>query len=274
MLLKFDFIPWKEKKMWEYFANFLAQFGSDFSRLSAADLSLILGVVALDAALSGDNSVAINALAMGVPERRRNMAIWLGLVFAAVLRVVALMCAALILRHPSIQFFGAWYLIYLCLNHFRSTDEEEADAKKHGSLVGALIAIGILDLSLSLDNVVAVAAMSQNLAIIVIGVLISIAMLAVATKLVQMVMRTFPSLERAGFLILGFLGAMMLAEHGTEGLEEINRWVAQIPAWKIELGQTFEIVGVAFLIGAAIVHDMIRRRRNAKNVLVKVAPAE
>jgi len=254
----------------------IGKFVSDFGHIGFAEIGVILAVLIMDAALSGDNSIAINALAMDLPERMRNKTIWFGMVVAAFLRLVALGCAAFIMTNPWVQILGGVYLIKLCVDHFR---KEEADAesghKSRKSFVSVLIAIGFLDLSLSLDNVIAVVAMSQNLAVIVLGVLASIAMLAVATQVVRKVMGRYKSLEPAAYVILAFLGITMIADHGAdfviwtgEFLGTISTKIAGaheiITKIHFKIGDVGEIVGVIAIIAMAIAMEEVGKHKQRK----------
>lgn len=246
--------------------TFVSSLGSEFAQIGVKEIMLILSILCIDAALSGDNSIAISALAMGLPKAKQNKVVWAGMGFAATLRVIALCFAAFILANPWVQMLGALYLIKLCWDHFsKAEDEADGASVKQRTLVGTLIAIGFLDLSLSLDNVIAVVAMTNNLAVILIGVLASIAMLAVATQVTRLLMKRYPSLEHAAYIILAFLGVAMLAEHTSDFLLWTGTFVASHQAFiqtlKVSIGDTGEIIGVGAIVGLAVLLDEIKKRR-------------
>jgi len=249
---------------------FIHQFVTGLQHIGVKEIGLIFAILIMDAALSGDNSIAINALAMDFPEKVRSKIIWLGLGMAAVLRVVALAFAAFIASNPWVQVVGAFYLFYLVWGHFTKSDEDGSEGtRKQRSFLGVLVSIGFLDLSLSTDNIIAVVAMSQNLAVIVIGVLASILMLAVAAQMVRIFMAKYPSLEGAAYIILAFLGVMMLAEHGAETIvwfgDKIALAKGTIAALHYSIGEIGEISGVAAIIIGTIVRDEVNKRRQAKS---------
>lgn len=244
----------------------IAQFFTDFGNLGLAEVGIIMAVLVMDAALSGDNAIAINALVLDLPPKLQNKAIWIGMVLAALLRLVALGFAAFIISSPWVKILGALYLIKLCYDHFRKEAADEAGGHKtRRSFLSVMIAIGFLDLSLSLDNVVAVVAMSQNLAVIVIGVLASIVMLAVATQVVRKVMHMYPSLEEAAYVILAFLGVTMLLANMSEFLlwtgEKIAAWHDVIAKMHYEIGEVGQILGVVAILAIAIIMDISAKRR-------------
>lgn len=248
---------------------FCQQFLAGLHHFGVQDIGILFGILIMDAALSGDNSIAINALAMNVPNRSRGKVIWMGLGVAAILRVVCLGFATFIMANPWVQVLGGLYLFYLVYKHFTQAEDSEEEGKKPHSMLKVLIGIGLLDLSLSTDNIVAVVAMSNNLAVIVIGVLMSIILLAVASQLVRVVMGKFPSLEPGAYFILAFLGVMMLAEHGAETVvwlgDKISAAKHVIQPLHYSLGDMGEIAGVSFIIVACIARD-IHLKRKQKNL--------
>lgn len=247
------------------FDNFIINFIHSFGQIGLSEIGLILAIVVLDLALSCDNSLAINALAKELPDKMRNKAVWLGMGFAALLRLVALCFAAFIMTNPWVQILGGLYLIKLCYDHFmKSDDDSEHQPKK--TLIGVLIAIGFLDLSLSLDNVIAVVAMTPNLAVIVLGVFLSIGMLATATMVTRFLMTKFPSLEDAAYLILAFLGVNMLISHGGEFLiwtrDLITSNSAIIEKLHLDIGEMGTIGGVGIIVAAAVIKDLLKQKKD------------
>ena len=236
-----------------------------FTHLEMKDFGIVLAILVMDAALSADNSVAINALAKNVKESLRSQIIWWGMGLAAVLRVVALLFAAFIIANPWVQVLGGAYLCYLFYGHFFSGDEnaDEEHKSKSSSLWGVLVGIGLLDLSLSTDNVIAVVAMSQNFAVIVLGVLASILMLAVASQVVRVIMEKVPSLESAAYVILLFLALIMFAGHTAETIVWASDklglgWNKEaIMHYSYHTTDIFEIIGVGIILSCAVIWDKI-----------------
>lgn len=239
-----------------------------FYHIGWKEMGIIFAILVMDAALSADNSVAINALAKNVTEKLRNQVIWWGMAVAAVLRIVALAFASFIIANPWVQILGGAYLCYLVYGHFFSKDEgeDENHVKTYKSFWGVLFGIGLLDLSLSTDNVIAVVAMSQNFAVIVIGVLASIAMLAVASQVVRVLMEKIPSLEGAAYFILLFLAIIMFCGHTAEtivwlgqkcNLSFITANTDTILQYKYHVGDILEIIGVSIILACAVLYDKV-----------------
>lgn len=247
--------------------SYIGQVIDGFSHIGLKDTFTIGAILVMDAALSADNSVAINALAKNVKENLRTPIIWCGLGLAAILRLVALAFATFIIANPWVQVLGAGYLIYLFYGHFfggEGGSEDTGHTTKSSNFWVVLVGIGLLDLSLSTDNVIAVTAMSQNFAIIAIGVLASIVMLAVASQIVRIVMDKIPSLEGAAYVILLFLAGIMLAGHTAETivwigeklhLAFITNSAEGIMKFSWHIGDMLEILGVSIIIGCAVIRD-------------------
>lgn len=233
---------------------------NQFQPIGAKEVGILASIIVMDAALSGDNSIAITAMTKHLADNLRQKAIYLGMVLAGLFRFIALFFTAFIINNPWVQILGALYLIHLCGSHFREEKEEmEGFTHKQKGFFATLAAIGILDLSLSLDNVVAITSMTKNLTVIFIGVAMSIAMLAVATKITAWLMKRFPSIQDAAYIILAFLGVSMLLAHTSEFLiwagNLIHMHHDKIEHMKIEIGEIGEIIGVAIIIGFSLLKD-------------------
>jgi len=251
----------------------IQQFTNGLHNFTWQDVGICGAIVVMDAAFSGDNSIAIGAMVQNLPEKIRSKAVWCGMVVAAIFRVIALGLAAFIASNPWVQCLGAFYLFYLVIGHFSKSGEEEAgkSRKQYKSFFATMVAIGGLDMALSADNVIAVVAMSKNFAVIVIGVLISIAMLAVASQAVRKEMKHYPSLEHAAYLILAFLGVMMLAEHGAETIvwagHKIAAYNETISSLQYKIGDMGQILVVVGILVATILKEEIGRRHHGRQAV-------
>lgn len=179
-------------------------------------LPVIFSLIVIEGLLSVDNALAIAAMASHLPPRQRILALRLGILGAYVFRGLALFAAAWILETPSVMWIGAAYLLYLMSDHFTGADDEAADGKKDGTkargLFATIMAIEIMDLSLSVDNVVAAAALDRRLWVVLTGVFIGIlALRFVAGACIKLIVK-FPILEHAAFLLIGFVGFILVGE--------------------------------------------------------------
>ena len=136
-------------------------------------------IIIADLILSGDNALIIGMAAAGLSPKLRKRAILYGMVIAAVLRIVFAVIATTLLDIPGILFIGSVLLFWVCWRLFQEIrDNMEREAQEamltandleqgytgapRKTMAGALISITIADVSMSLDNVLAVAAIADG----------------------------------------------------------------------------------------------------------------
>ena len=182
-------------------------------------LPVILSLILIEGLLSVDNALAIAAMASHLPDKQKYLALRLGIIGAYVFRGVALAFAAWIIENPWLKIAGAAYLIYLMCHHFstrsKEGDETKAAVKPRG-LWGTIVAIEIMDLSLSVDNVVAAVALSPKLWVVCAGVFIGILTLRFVAGFCIRLIEKLPILEHTAFLLIGYVGLILVVELSTE----------------------------------------------------------
>ena len=180
-------------------------------------LTTILGV---NIVLSGDNAVLIALAAAGLPAGQRSKAIMFGMVLAVVLRIVLSLFAVYLLAIPGIRFVGGAVLLYIAYSFYkelRQKDKEDAEGHVHDgppkSMAVALRQIIIADVSMSLDNVLAVAgAAGSNLPMLIVGLVISILLMGVAATLIAKLLERFPVIAYIGVALIVWIGFKMVWE--------------------------------------------------------------
>lgn len=197
--------------MFEFFGIALP----DSAELMSA-LPVILALIVIEGLLSVDNALAIAAMASHLPEKQRLLALRLGIIGAYAFRGLALWAAAWILETPVVMWIGAAYLVYLMSHHFTGAGDEDADGKEDGpkarGFLGTIVAIEVMDLSLSVDNVVAAAALDRRLWVVCTGVFIGILALRFVAGACLKLIEKFPILEHTAFLLIGFVGFILVGE--------------------------------------------------------------
>ena len=184
-------------------------------------LFLIISICLLEIVLSFDNAAIIATMVKDLPETLRNKALKYGIIGAYVFRGLALLFATSLISIWWIKPIGGLYLIWMCYSYFKgkSTETTEDDIldKQHnwfyqitvgslGIFWSTVIMVEFMDLTLSVDNVFAVVAFSNNIVLICLGVFIGIlAMRFVATKMVSF-MHSYSFLETCAFIVVGLLG--------------------------------------------------------------------
>jgi len=174
-------------------------------------------IVFADIILSGDNALVIGMAAASLPPLLRRRAIMLGMALAAGLRIFFAAIATYLLAIPGILFFGGLLLAVVCWRFYqelRGLDLPEGTANNadvNSTLWAALMTITIADVSMSIDNVVAVAAIArEDTTLLVMGLVLAIAFMALFATMIMRVMTKYPTLAWAGLVFLVYLSADML----------------------------------------------------------------
>lgn len=195
---------------------------TDLSILGLPVLDLIK-IIFADIILSGDNALVIGMAAAGLSPELRKKAIFMGMALAAGLRIFFAAIATYLLAIPGIIFFGGVLLSWVCwrfyqelkAHHAGQAEGAEATKKYEGSprkqLFAAMVTITIADVSMSIDNVVAVAAIARdNTTLLIFGLVVAIAFMAFFATMIMNVMAKYPWLSYVGLAFLIYLSAMML----------------------------------------------------------------
>lgn len=180
--------------------------------MNSHDILVILNLVIIEALLSVDNSTALAAMVQHLPQNQRIKALRYGLLGAYFFRGVCLLAASWLIKIVWLKIAGGLYLMYLAYDFFKkkSESEEEGNKKIAKGFWATIISVEILDLSLSIDNVFAAVALTDNIYLIMGGVAIGIlAMRFVAGWFVGLIQK-FPSLETSAFIVIVLLGVKLL----------------------------------------------------------------
>jgi len=183
-------------------------------------------IIIADLILSGDNALIIGMAAAGLAPELRKKAILYGMVIAALLRIVFAIVATKLLGIPGLLFVGGLLLLWVCWSLYRDirshTDEQAEEAleeaedggyqgKPKRTLKQALIAITIADVSMSLDNVLAVAAIADgDTTKLVVGLGLAILLMAFAATLIMKLLARYPWISWVGLIVLLYVAFEML----------------------------------------------------------------
>ena len=171
-------------------------------------LSLIFQVFLLDLILSGDNGVVIALSCRSLPPRQLNQALLLGTGAAIGLRVLLTTVVSMLLRVPFLKLIGALLLIVIGIRLLLEEEHGARAAQRESSsgLWSAVLTVTLADVVMSLDNVVALAAVTQgNILYLVIGLLLSVLLLMFSSKLMIDLLRRYPILVPAAGALLGYI---------------------------------------------------------------------
>lgn len=170
-----------------------------------------LSIVLIDLILAGDNAVVIALAARALPSERRFLGIAIGAGFAVILRVTITAFAARLLEIRFVQLFGGFLILWIAVKVFRDAKPMEASEVKRASFWKCIGLIVIADITMSTDNILAVAAASHgSVALLLLGLGLSIPFVIVSSGLLSLVMDQYPVLVYIAAAILGRVGAQMI----------------------------------------------------------------
>lgn len=184
-------------------------------------------IVLADLVLSGDNALIIGMAAASLSPELRKRAILFGIIVAATLRIIFALVATKLLGVPGLLFLGSLLLFWVCWRLYGeirdNIDREAAKALETAehldegytgparkSLGQALLSITVADLSMSIDNVLAVAAIADgNTEMLVFGLGLAILLMAFAATLIMKILTRFPAISWLGLAVLIYVAGDM-----------------------------------------------------------------
>jgi YjbE family integral membrane protein len=193
---------------------------------SAAWLAIPLQIFVVDLLLGADNALLIAVASSGLSRQDARRAAMIGSAGAIILRLLLATIATSLLGVPLVKLIGAWALIVIALNVSADTQHEAAPAPEPSSarrdLWAAATAIVVADAAMSLDNVIALAAIARgNFLLLAAGVIVSIPVLAYSGVILSAALRAAPWLVRLSAALLGWIAGDMVV---TDPL--IGDWIA------------------------------------------------
>ena len=189
--------------------------------MNSFDWPTLATILAVNLVLSGDNAVLIALAAAGLPPAKRSQAIMFGMVLAVVLRIVLSLVAVYLLTIPGIMFVGGALLLWIAYGLFKELRQKDHDEEagnhqvEEKTMAQALWQIVVADVSMSLDNVLAVAgAASGNTPMLIVGLIVSILLMGVAATLISKLLEKFPIIAYIGVALIVYIGFKMIWEDG------------------------------------------------------------
>lgn len=205
---------------------------------TAEVLTALLQVIMIDLVLAGDNAIVIGLAAAGLPKEQRNKAILIGIVAATFLRIIFAAATTQLLQIVGLLLAGGVLLLWVCwkmwrelrTNHDDETQGQEAlhgaDIDKDGAVAGgaprktlrqAAIQIIIADVSMSLDNVLAVAgAARDHPEVLVFGLILSIALMGLAATFIARLLHKHRWIAYVGLAVILYVAVEMIYRGAVE----------------------------------------------------------
>jgi YjbE family integral membrane protein len=216
----------------------------ELSQYFPPEVAAFLMVIGIDLALAGDNAIVIGLAAAGLPKEQRNKAILLGVIAATVLRIIFALLTTQLLQIVGLLLAGGILLLWVCWKmwrELRTSHKEEhaaeealegADLNQDGSIAEgaprktfsqAAWQIVIADVSMSLDNVLAVAgAAREHPYILMFGLLLSIALMGLAASYIARLLQRHRWIAYLGLAIILYVSIKMVYEGAAEIYPHMN----------------------------------------------------
>ena len=208
----------------------------------------ILEIIWINIILSGDNAVVIAMACHGLPPDKRRIGMVLGAGVAVALRIIFTIVVATLLATPFLRILGSLLLVWVAVKLITDEGGEDDGIQASTKLWDAVRTVAIADAVMSLDNVLAIAAVAKDSTfLLVLGLAISIPLIVAGATLIMKLLDRFPILVWAGAALLGWIAGEMLDSDpwliGQIGAEAAHR--LELPA--AILGALI-VVGLGYLL--------------------------
>lgn len=207
--------------------------------ITAEALTALAQIVMIDLVLAGDNAIVIGLAAAGLPKEQRGKAILVGIIAATVLRICFAAATQYILQIVGLLLAGGLLLLWVCWKMWEELrtpqdDYDAADAALHAetaegaprkTFLQAAAQIVIADVSMSLDNVLAVSgAAGEHLWVLVIGLMLSISMMGLAASFLARLLNKHRWIAYIGLAIILYVALKMI----WEGFNEVEPYIGPL----------------------------------------------
>ncbi|TDU72844.1 YkoY family integral membrane protein [Prosthecobacter fusiformis] len=219
-------------------------------------IPIIISLIIIEGLLSVDNALAIAAMANHLPEKQKYLALKFGIIGAYFFRGLCMAFAFWIIANPWLKICGAAYLLYLMSEHFTGAGDENndgtPDSPNQRGFWPTVIGIEIMDLSLSVDNVVAAVAMSPKLWVVCTGVFIGILALRFVAGACIKLLEKFPILADTAFILIGYVGGILVFEL----LSDPSSGFQVFPG-PVHVGTGRKFIGILLILGISLLYAKV-----------------
>lgn len=213
-----------------------------------SDISALLQVILIDLALAGDNAIAVGLAASALAPAQQKRAILIGVALALVMRIIFALLTVQLLKIPGLLAFGGLLLLWVAWRMYQDVRAHEpvtpTMSPEHGVEIAqgaaaqvtaprtfgsALLSIIIADVSMSLDNVLAVAGVARhNQVIMAFGLVLSVLLMGVAASLIAGVIQKYRWIAYVGIAVIVLAAIRMLWDDGHTFLPQ---FIPAMPGW-------------------------------------------
>ena len=194
----------------------------DFSNITEpAAFAAFIQVLMIDIVLAGDNAIVVGALAAGLPADQRKKVIFIGVIAALVLRIAFALVVTQLMQIVGLIFVGGLLLVWVAWRMWRDlrSEPENPDTEAHEasglrpakSFAAAAWAVAIADVSMSLDNVLAVAgAARDHPGILIVGLIFAVALMGLAANIIATYIERFRWIAYVGLAVIVYVAGKMI----------------------------------------------------------------
>lgn len=208
-------------------SEFWSHIVMDFSGLFAGDAAAWFAfgqVLMIDILLAGDNAIVVGALAAGLPADQRRKVILIGIIAALVLRIAFALVVTQLMQIVGLIFAGGLLLLWVSWKMYRELQpaggspgspeiegDEHSGLKPAKSFASAAWAVAVADVSMSLDNVLAVAgAAREHPGILIVGLILAVALMGVAANFIAKYIERYRWIAYVGLLVILYVAGKMI----------------------------------------------------------------
>ena len=198
--------------------------------IDLAALGALVSVVIIDLTLAGDNAIVVGMAARGLPRAQQRRVIVLGIAAATVLRIGFALVTIRLLAIIGLTLAGGILLLWVTWKMYRelaqsrkaASDEPDPDAPPRKSFRQALFQVVLADVSMSLDNVLAVAGTARDhFWVLVTGLILSVALMGIASTVVARVLDRYHWIAWIGLAIVAAVSIRMIYEGSFEVMHRV-----------------------------------------------------
>jgi YjbE family integral membrane protein len=198
---------------------------TDFSNITEPSaMAAFVQVLLIDLVLAGDNAIVVGALAAGLPADQRRKVIIIGVLAALVLRIAFALVVSQLLQVIGLIFIGGLLLIWVAWKMWRElhhAGQSSGSPEVHGdetsglrpakSFAGAAWAVAVADVSMSLDNVLAVAGASRDHpGIMIVGLIFAVLLMGVAANIIAKYIERYRWIAYVGLAVIVYVAGKMI----------------------------------------------------------------
>lgn len=204
----------------------------DFSNITEpAAFAAFMQVLLIDLVLAGDNAIVVGALAAGLPPEQRKKVILIGVLAALVLRIIFALMVTWLLGIVGLVLAGGLLLLWVAWRMYRDikghagesagspeiVGDEHSGIKSTKTFAGAAWGVAVADVSMSLDNVLAVAgAAREHPGILIVGLIFAVALMGIAANIIAQYIERYRWIAWVGLVVIVYVAGKMIVEGWSE----------------------------------------------------------